>query len=216
MKRGLSYLCLFVLCSTPLLAQHRQGPRTVSTTESAIRVPPQEAPLSLRKIFSNLGKPGTDLYVPHEGWLVLGPHSVDQPQEFVGMRFIPKFDSHVSEVRAALEYDGSGANQVRLSLYSDSNGAPGTLLAGPVTITNLPSFGTCCALAIADFAAVAVTAGSPYWVVADTPLNGTGSDLTGAWNFAVPAIPQAFNNGSGWFLQNENRSVAGEVRGTIP
>ena len=216
MKKSLSYLCLFVLCSTTLLAQHRQGPRTVSTTDSAIRVPPQEAPSSLRKIFGNLGKPGTDLYVPHQGWLVLGPHSVDQPQEFVGMRFIPKFDSHVSEVRAALQYDGFGANQVRLSLYSDSNGTPGTLLAGPVTITNLPGFGTCCALAIADFVAVAVTAGTPYWVVADTPLNGNGSDLTGTWNFAVPVIPQAFNDGSGWFLQNENQSVAGEVRGTIP
>jgi hypothetical protein len=216
-KKSLWYVCMFVLCSTMLLAQHRQGPRAVSTTESsAIRVPPQEAPASLRKIFSNLGKPGTDLYLPHRGWLVMGPNSVDQPQEFIGMRFIPKFDSHVSQVRAALQYFGSGANRVRLSLYADSSGTPGTLLAGPVTITDLPIFGTCCTLASADFAPVAVTAGTPYWVVADTPLNGNGSDSTDTWNFVVPEIPQAFTRGDGWFLQDENQSAAGDVRGTIP
>ena len=217
MKKGLLYVCLFLLCSTTLLGQERQGPRVVSTMEnSAIHVPPQEAPASLRKLFSNLGKSGSDLYLDTHGWLVLGPHSVDQPREFIGMRFIPKFDSHVSQVRAALQYAGFGANRVNLSLYADSSGTPGTLLAGPVTIANLPVFGTCCTLAIADFAPVAVTAGTPYWVVADTPLNGNGSDFTGAWDFVVPEIPQAFNTGNGWFLQDENESVAGEVRGTIP
>jgi len=178
-------------------------------------VPPQEAPESLRKIFSNLGKSGSDAYVAHQGWVVSGPHS-GETQEFIGMRFIPKFDSHVSQLRAAVQYAGFGANRVNLSLYADLNGSPGTLLAGPVTITNLQPFGTCCTLAIANFAPVAVTGGTPYWVVADTPLNGTGSDFAGAWDFVVPVIPQAFNGGNGWFLQDENRSVAGDVRGTIP
>jgi hypothetical protein len=132
------------------------------------------------------------------------------------MRFIPKFDSHASEVRTALHYFGSGANRVNLSLYADSNGSPGTLLAGPVTVADLPMKGTCCLLAVADFAPVGLTGGTPYWVVADTPLNGTGSDSVDAWDLVVPAIPQAFNLGNGWFLQNENDSVAGEVRGTIP
>jgi hypothetical protein len=63
---------------------------------------------------------------------------------------------------------------------------------------------------------VAVTAGTPYWVVADTPLTGQGSDSTNAWDFVIAVIPQAFNIGNGWFVKDENQQVAGEVRGTIP
>ena len=63
---------------------------------------------------------------------------------------------------------------------------------------------------------LAVTAGTFYWVVADTPLNGIGSDFTGIWNFVVPVIPMAFNRGSGWFVTNVHEEPAGEVRGTIP
>jgi hypothetical protein len=216
-KKGLLVVCLLILCSLTLLAQIRTAPRVVNTKESpAIHVPPQEAPASFRKIYSNLGTSQTNLYLDHKGWLVLGPHSVDQPQEFIGLHFVPKFDSHVLQVRAALQYVGFGANQANLSLYGDSNGSPGTLLAGPVTVTNLPRFGTCCILAVANFAPVAVTGGTTYWVVADTPLTGQGSDFTGVWNFVVAVFPLAFDNGSGWFIYDVDQQVAGDVRGTIP
>ena len=217
MKKRLLFVCLLVLWSLTLLAQTRKSPRTAHTTEkSAIHVPPDDVPLGLIKIFSNLGKSNTDLYLDHHGWLVLGPNSVDKPREFIGMRFTPKFNSTVYQVRVAVQYFGSGANRVNLSVYGDSNGTPGTLLTGPVTVTNLPVFGTCCTLAVANFNPVAVTAGTQYWVVADTPLTGAGSDSTDAWDFVVPAIPQGFNNGSGWYSLNVNEPVAGEVKGTIP
>jgi len=52
---------------------------------------------------------------------------------------------------------------VNFSLYSDANGVLGTLLAGPITVTNLPRTFTCCALAVANFAAaVPVIAGIRY------------------------------------------------------
>ncbi len=94
----------------------------------------------------------------------------------------------------------------------------GTLLAGPVTVTNLAGTGTCCTLAVANFSPVAVTGGTRYWVVADTPLTGTGSDFLGEWEWvAKPVFPQAFNDGFGWFASNSGPTeAAGEVLGSIP
>ena len=43
----------------------------------------------------------------------------------------------------------------------DAGGVPGTLLAGPVTVTDLPDYGTCCTLAIAK---KIVAAAEPTWM----------------------------------------------------
>jgi hypothetical protein len=119
-------------------------------------------------------------------------------------------------VRVALQYGGSGANQINLNLYEDSGGVPGTLLAGPVTVADLPDYGTCCTLAIANFSSVAVSGGAQYWVVADTPLTGTGSDSFALWDFVITTIPVAATNGSVWELIDGDLRPAGEVLGTIP
>jgi hypothetical protein len=98
----------------------------------------QEEPAGLTKIFSNLG-PATSAYSA-DGFIVEGPAYGDP--EFVGMPFTPKADYNVEQLRAAVQYCGSGANQVELSLYSDADGVPGVSLAGPVTVKNLPTFPT--------------------------------------------------------------------------
>jgi hypothetical protein len=193
--------------------------RVVRTDKKpATHVPPQEAPAALKKIYSNLGKSKTDLYTDNAGWYVAGPNAVDQPWEFIAMPFTPKSNSHVSQVQAALLYDSSGANQVNLSIYGDTGGAPGTLLAGPVTVTNLPTYPFCCTLAVANFSPVAVTAGAQYWVVADTPLTGQGSDFEGNWQFVVATILQGANVPPfGWYSFDVGpEQAAGEVLGTIP
>lgn len=137
--------------------------------------------------------------------------------QFFALPFTPKSDSHVLMVAAALQYT-SGANQVNVSIYADSAGAPGALLAGPVTVVNLSSFGTCCSLAVADFASVAVSGGTQYWVVADTPLTGTGSDFLGAWDIvAKPTYPLASDTDGVWYGWTDLTSVpAGAVLGTVP
>jgi hypothetical protein len=54
-KKRLLFVCLLVLWSLTLLAQTRKSPRTAHTIEkSAIHVPPDDVPLGLTKIFSNL------------------------------------------------------------------------------------------------------------------------------------------------------------------
>ncbi len=215
-KKALLFTYLFLPCSLTLFAQTEQSPRIVHVKEkSAIHVPPQEAPAGLTKIYSNLGSSKTDLYNDLSGWVVWGPHSSSGGPFFVAIPFTPKSNSHVSQAQVAVQYVG-GANQVNLSIYGDTNGAPGTLLTGQVTITNLSSAGTCCHLAVANFSPLAVTAGTRYWVVADTPLTGTGSDFSGIWNIVVKTIPMGTDGGGGWQPTNADVIAAGEVLGTIP
>jgi hypothetical protein len=168
MKETTMFVFAITLCSVSLQAQK---PKPIEYGgDLRFEAPTQEEPAALTKIFSNLGGPASaysssafDLYGPtYDG----GTYGF----EYVAMAFKPQANAHVSEVRAAIQYNGSGANRVNLSLYSDVNGVPGGVpLAGPVTVTNLPTFPTCCTLAIAKFSAVAVTAGAQYWVVGDTP-----------------------------------------------
>jgi hypothetical protein len=216
-KRTLLFVCLLVFCNLTLLGQTGRSPRIVHTKEkSAIHVPPQEAPLGLKKIFSNLGSSKIDLYNDLWSFGLAGPNAYGT-HDFVGMRFTPKSDSHVVRVEVALNYF-KGDNQINLSIYGDSSGVPGILLAGPVTVTNLPTGGTCCALTIADFSPVAVTGGTPYWVVADTALSGTGSDFWGGWSFVVQGkTPFLATSTIGGWLQIPGLALpAGEVLGTIP
>lgn len=218
MKNTTTLLFAIALSSASLCAQPSKPIRATTDTYWFDGVA-QAAPDTLQKIFSNLG-PSTSAYTSYTGWSLLGPNNTGDPgfTQSVAMPFTPKANAHVQRVRVAVSYAGSGANQVNLSLYSDASGVPGTLLAGPVTVTNLPSFGSCCQTTVANFPSLAVTAGTQYWVVADTPSTGTGSDLYGVWDF-VPPTKYMFgiNVGSGWFSDPALlEEPAGAVYGTIP
>jgi hypothetical protein len=216
-KKTLLLACQLSLCSLALFSQTRSRPRAVRNTEtSAILVSPQEAPVGLKKIYSNLGSVKTDLFNASEGSEISGPNSGSGEHSFA-LPFTPKSNSHVSQVQVSVQHAG-GANQVNVSIYGDADGVPGTLLTGPITVTGLATTGTCCALAVANFSPVAVTGGSRYWVVADTPSKGTGSDFVGEWEWvAKPIYPGAFSDGFGWIASTGSPTeVAGEVLGTIP
>lgn len=216
MKKTLLFTYVLMLCNLTLFAQITKHPRILHTKEkSAIHVPPQEVPAGLTKIYSNLGSSKTDLYNDTGGWVFYGPGYGGGYGYFLGIPFTPKSNSHISQVRVAVEYE-HGANQVNLSIYGDADGLPGTLLAGPVTVTNLPEPGTCCTLAVANFALVAITGGTRYWVVADTPAAGTGSDFYGLWAFVPKIVPIASTTGFGWSVYSGDDQPAGEVLGTIP
>jgi hypothetical protein len=211
LKKTLIFVCLLVFCNLTLFAQTVKSPRMIHGTEkSAIHVPPQEVPASLTRIYSNLGTSKTDLYNGTYGWAVTVKQSVAIP-------FTPKYDSHISQVRVAASH-ANGANQVNLSIYEGSGAVPQTLLAGPVTLTNLPQFGTCCTLAIASFSSLAVSGGTRYWVVMDTPPTGTGSDFEGSWNNVAKIVPVAFTfqQGGAWNAISADDLPAAAVLGTIP
>ena len=209
------FLCLLMLGCLTLFAQTAAGPRAVPTTEkSAVRVSPQENAAALKKIYSNLGTKTDPYWVSAYSWELLGANTTSGPH-FMALPFTPKSNSTVEQVQVAVFYK-SGDNQVNLSIYADAGGLPGTLLAGPVTVTNLAAAGTCCGLTVASFTALAVTAGTQYWVVADTPLSGTGSDFVGVWNHVPKDLPISFNRGNGWKPDTADNLPAGEVLGTIP
>jgi hypothetical protein len=216
MKKTTMFVFTLTLLSAVLCAQE---PKSIKWNGEGNRFvgPTQPVPDSVQLIFSNLG-PSTNAFT-NSGWTLSAPLSAFGFTQFVAMAFTPTANAHVHQVRVAAQYLQSGANQVNLSLYSDTGGAPGTLLAGPITVTNLPDFYTCCALAIATFSTgTAVTAGTQYWVVANSPSTGTGSDFEGAWAF-VPPSTQLFgiDQGSGWTgYEATLEEPAGAVIGTIP
>jgi hypothetical protein len=215
-KKTLMFVFLLLMCNLMLFAQTEKVSRTVHTKEkSVVHVPAQKAAAGLKVIYNNLGTK-TDAY--YEAGVVIQGPAVDGNgyYVFIGLPFTPKANSTITQVRAAVQYQGLGANQVNLSIYGDTNGAPGTLLAGPVTVTNVPDAGTCCTLAVADFTPTAVTGGTRYWVVADTPLTGTGSDFLGVWQYVPKVVPMAVGDNNGWFPTTANDLPAGEVLGTIP
>jgi hypothetical protein len=216
-KKTALLACLVALGNLTLLAQTEKTPRIVHTSEkSAIHQPPQGVPTSMKVIYDNLSSVGTNLYNDTFGWLVAGPNSSSSSTS-MALPFSPRADSHVSRVRVPLQYM-SGANQVNLSIYADSNGVPGALVAGPVTITNLPEIGTCCALADASFAPLGVIGGTRYWIVADSPVTGLGSDFEGVWDtVSTRVILVGFNfDSTGWQETNADSLLAGAVLGSIP
>lgn len=214
MKKTAMFVFAIALCGASLQAQK---PKTVEYEGVARFDAPAVEPATLQKIFSNLG-PATAAY-QGSAWSLNGPNSIAGSSQFIAMPFKPKANAHVTQVRAALQWNSNGANQVNLSLYSDVGGAPGVLLAGPVTVKNVPVYFTCCKLAIANLPSVAVTAGTQYWVVADTPSTGTGSDFYGVWSFIPPSklLVGADLAGGGWFsFQATTQEPAGAVYGSIP
>jgi hypothetical protein len=227
-KKILFLVALFTASNLTLFAQAISGQTIFGQTVEhrmvhhkdihAPRIAPQEAPQGTTTIFSNLGSSQTYLYNYLDTWLVAGPNSILTLSNFIAMPFTPHASSHISQVQVAVSYDGVGADQVNLSIYSDSKGHPGKILAGPVTVTHLPKAITCCQLAVADFTPLAVNANTQYWVVADTPKSGKGSDFLGEWSGEVaPVLARGANvGGTGWMSFNGNGFPAGQVLGTVP
>ena len=221
MKYIAALVLLIPVTNVWVLAQHRAHVNDPSRISQA-RVSVPSLPAGQKVLFSTLGTSRSNLYNSYQGWALAGPNSTGEfPGVFIAMPFTSKSNAHVTGVGLAISYNGMGANQINLSLYTGANGIPETLIAGPVTVKNLPFYGQCCALTLASFGSVAIIPGTQYWVVADTPLTGVGSDFDGAWNF-VPQDPppgDSFNDndGLGWFAaSNEDDRTAGAIVGTIP
>lgn len=209
MKKIMILVFVIAVCGASLLAQQAGS---AAPNPSGFEEPTQPVPdTGLQKIYSNLSS--SPAYDANQWWDVLGvANSLALPSQSVAMPFKPKSNSHVSQVQAALKWK-SGFNQVNLSLWDDVSGLPGKLLAGPVTVKNLPLEGTCCGVAKANFTGVAVTAGTQYWVVVDPG----STDFTGAWDWVITKNLVAFDVGGAVASQQvATQTPAGAVYGTIP
>jgi hypothetical protein len=218
-KKAIVILCILATCQLFLSAQASNVSRVVhAKRKPGVSVPAQDIAEGLKTIYTNLG-PKNDAYLSSDGWSIPGFNSFGGSSSAfeIALPFPPKSNSHVSQVRAGLQYDGGGSNQVNFGIYSDASGTPGTLLAGPVTVANLPIFPSCCTLAVANFTLLALNAGTQYWIVANTPISGQGSDFVGVWNWNHKTLPYAASNSvNGWFAEIGDTWPAGAVLGTVP
>jgi hypothetical protein len=107
----------------------------------------------------------------------------------------------------------SGTKLVDVGLYSDNAGVVGTALATGHS-THLPTFGSCCQLVTVNIASTAVTAGTQYWIVANSD-DTNGPDLAAVWQSSNDANTGGDVALGGWFTFSNNLPAAA-AKGTVP
>ena len=202
-----SLLCLAVLALASIGAFAGQatkdgviiingGKEAVATHVQLPFRPTNPNPAKLKTIYSNLGT-GTTVYNSGQGWTVCGPNSGICTQ-WVAMPFTPTASALVKKIGAAVGWF-AGTKEVVISLNRDSSGVPGKAIR-TWHVTNMPGFGTCCALDnVYSKNGLKVKKGTQYWVVAST--DSTDSDLGGAWNLT-------YNNAQGTFAYSTDLGVS--------
>ena len=130
------------------------------------------------------------------GFDIAGPSSA-VGQAWTGIAFTPKKSGNVTLIEAGVGYL-EGDKTINFGIWSDSNGVPGTELAGgDVTVSQ--TIGQCCTL-ITFKKKVPVTAGTQYWIVGST--DSTNTTAFSSWlansTDVVDGATEASNNGSGW------------------
>lgn len=150
------------------------------------------------------------------GGLLAGPNSVWGLEHSGGVwqatGFTPSSNMTVTKMKLGIAYQSGNFTDVIVTLNGDNEGIPGAVLA-TWKMKDLPVFGSCCEVkghAVPN-GGVAVTAGTPYWIVIGTEAS---SDFQGAWDFdisdQVDAIPNAYYYQGIWypFAANINFSFA--------
>lgn len=168
---------------------------------------------TLKTIFSNLGPTAADAYNDTEGYYVLGPNNqVGDGEQWIAIPFTPAANSTVTEISAAVGWI-SGPKAIILGIYADNAGVPGALITSGES-NKVPVFGTCCTTVNVTVTATALTAGTQYWVGAQSDdTNAPG--FTGAFNSANNSNIAYNPAQEGWFVFS-GEVPAALVRGTIP
>ena len=181
----------------------------------------QAAPFALPKsatvLFNNFATayPG-GLYFSGEGNTLTGPGMPLNPGIASAAQFTPTRSGIATDVYAAVGYL-SGNSVVDVAIYTDNAGVPGSVLTS-VETKAWPIFGACCQVVQAKLAsAVALTAGTPYWVVvsADAPVR---SSFSGAWaisttNQVTDVLAGTNFDGAGWQSYATNTPPAFAITG---
>jgi len=162
-------------------------------------VPAIRPPRKLDVIFDNIGfLYPKGLYFCCYGYTVSGPSSQIGQTIWSASGFTPSKDMSVKLLEVAVGYV-SGTNKVVISIADDNGGVPGNIL-GSWPVTNLGTFGTCCALAQLNVDHIHVTAGQQYWVIVGT--DDSDADTWAAWPFnstdEIDPVPFAQYNDSSW------------------
>jgi hypothetical protein len=211
-KRAISSFFVVALASGILFAQDA-GPKVAHTTHSGPITAATSNFGSAKLIFSNLAPPPAAAYNDSSGYYVLGPNnSVGFSEQWIGVPFIPKNNSHVTTLQVAVQWI-SGTNSIQVGLYSDNGGVVGNRLASAEG-TVASTFGTCCQLVTVSIPATAVTRGKQYWIVA-TSDDVNAPDFTGVFDASATEIISYNEAASSWASFSTNTPAAA-AWGTIP
>lgn len=159
--------------------------------------PVRHIPKGSRIVFSNIGYHyPKGLYVCCYGFNIAGPDSIIG-QNWTAIAFTPNKSGDVAAIEAGIGYL-DGDKTINFGIWSDSNGVPGSELAGADESVSQTD-GNCCALVIFK-KRVPVTAGTQYWVVGSTDSTNTSAFSSWLANSTdeVDGALQASNDGSGW------------------
>jgi len=192
-KKMLVLMCILI-CSTAMYAG--QNPAVAHTD---VRIPGKaridhDLPQSI--LYDNLGPP-TNQYNAGTGSFVAGPSSPSLGQsQSVALPLASA--SVINKVVLPIQYYGDGGdNYVRICVYTDAAGLPGTQLKCK-SKSGLPAFGTTNAPTTFNFSYTIPGGSAPVWIVAQEPSTGTGADSTMVWDAHISS--EAVNvAGSGWF-----------------
>lgn len=209
---GCALFAVFASCATasPYHLTVSEGRSRMSVHPDGFHfAAPLVPPKGLAAVFDNLGSKYPDgVYFCCDGLSVSGPDTDLGQQVWPAIAFTPATDVTVKVVDAAVGYNG-GANDVVISIATDSGGLPGSFL-GSTHVTGLSNFGDCCGLARAKFSGIRLKAGQQYWVVVGTDSEDTTA--VAAWSFnsteQIQTVRFAENYGKGWQLINVNARPA--------
>jgi hypothetical protein len=178
-------LCLGILtlASSNLVAENPQNAKSpqVSVTVGSPVIHPSNAPIpGVQVLYSNLGSK-TDTYTDGSGWTISGPDSVLGFSQAIAIPWTPTTNSTIQGLQVAMQWAGDGTNNGAVAVFSDDNGLPGK----PLKVwnpSNLPTFGTCCALVtVEDKSGIKAAAGTQYWIAVGTD-NGSTTAYD-VWDF---------------------------------
>jgi hypothetical protein len=145
-------------------------------------------------LFTNLG--AGDSYNGSDGWTLGSP----DPNDYltVGSAFTAGATAALGTIEVAAGIV-RGTNLLTISLDADSGGAPGAVIESFTLNNAMPAFGTVSSGSLVTATSVLhplLTAGTQYWVVLNTPNDGT---TWAAWNLNTIGD-------SGPFFQTDNGS----------
>lgn len=166
-------------------------------TRRMLQIPLRER--GLTTIFNNLANRYPDgVYWCCTSAIISGTASEFGAQSWIAASFTPAATLTVSKIVLGLSVN-SGTNTLVVTLNRDDGGLPGSELAS-TSVSNMPRFPNCCAVAQAKGQGVPVSAGQQYWIVVKT--KGRDSNTFGGWNFndteQVTPTGVAANDGTGW------------------
>lgn len=155
------------------------------------------APLpALQAISNNISTYPLARYFCCYGNTISAAGSVIGAQYADAVPFTPSANAHITKIIVGVGYV-TGTNSVAISINSDNNGIPGNPIVS-FDATGLGAFGSCCELSI-ESGSLAITKGTPYWLVVSTDQNS--SDTWDAWNYNTTDMtshPFAFQNNGLW------------------